>query len=80
MTNIVAVFLKTESGDNYLFLEKDIKTPKEMVEKIQEQMDTEFAYVYDWEIEIIGPMEPAKLSIAISNRRDIMLDDEMNGE
>lgn len=78
MTNIVAVFLKTESGDNYLFLEKDIKTPKEMVEKIQDQMDTELAYVYDWEIEIIGPMERSKLSIAISNRRDAMLDDEYN--
>jgi len=60
MTNIVAVFLKTESGDNYLFLEKDIETCKQMVDKIHDCMDTELGHVYDWEIEIIGNMDKMK--------------------
>lgn len=80
MTNIVAVFLKTESGDNYLFLEKDIETCKQMVDKIHDCMDTELGHVYDCEIEIIGNIRTNDLSNAISNRRDIIQDDEQNGE
>lgn len=65
MSNIVAVFLKTESGDNYLFLEQGVLTPKEMVDKIQQKMGSELAYVYDWEIEIIGEMRSSTLSMYI---------------
>lgn len=80
MTNIVAVFLKTESGDNYLFLEKDINTAKEMVDKIHDQMDNELGYVYDWEVEIIGHLDESSIHNALGNRRDIIRDDEENGE
>lgn len=80
MTNIVAVFLKTESGDNYLFLEKDIETTKQMVDIIYLSMDTELGRVYDWEIEIIGTMRTNDMCNAISNRRDIIQDDMENGE
>lgn len=80
MTNIVAVFLKTESGDNYLFLEKDIETCKQMVEIIQSGMGEELGCVYDWEIEIIGDLNKTSLSCNIADRRDIIADDVENGE
>ena len=80
MTNIVAVFLKTESGDNYLFLEKDIETTKQMVDIIYQSMETELGCVYDWEIEIIGDLDKTSLSRHIGNRRDIIQDDIENGE
>lgn len=80
MTNIVAVFLKTESGDNYLFLEKDIETTKQMVDIIQRSMDTELGCVYDWEIEIIGDLSKTSISCNIADRRDIIREDMENGE
>lgn len=70
MTNIVAVMLKTESGDHYLYLEKDVKDSKDMVSRVMEYMGTEFARVYDWEIEIIGNLQESKLSNLIGNQRD----------
>lgn len=68
--SIVAVMLKTESGDHYLYLEKDVKDSKDMVSRIMENMDTEFARVYDWDIQIIGTLQESKLSNLIGDRRD----------
>lgn len=48
--SIVAVSLKTGSGDSYLFLEKDVFDCQDMVCRIHNGMGDELAYVYDWEL------------------------------
>lgn len=68
--SIVAVWLTTESGDNYLFLEQDVFDVQDMVCRIHNGMGDELAYVYDWEIEVIGPMEKSSLSNQIGGKRD----------
>lgn len=50
---IIAVHLKTESGDSYLFLE-EVSNEAEMLEGIELAMDDELACVYDYDIEVIG--------------------------
>lgn len=50
---IISVWLKTESGDNYLYL-KEVSTETEMLAEIVLSMDTELAFVYDYEIRTIG--------------------------
>lgn len=70
MTNIVAVWLKTDSCDNYLFLEKDVIDCKDMVSRIHNVMNDEFAYLYDWEIEVIGDLDRTSLSMQICEFKD----------
>lgn len=74
MNSIVAVWLKTESGDNYLFLEKDVFDVQDMVCRIHNGMGDELAYVYDWEIEIIGPLNRTSLSCQIGEKKDELQD------
>lgn len=50
---IIAIYLKTESGDGYHFL-KEVNTETEMLGEIILAMDTELAHVYDYEISTIG--------------------------
>lgn len=50
---IIAIYLKTESGDGYHFL-KEVNTEAEMLARIVLAMDTELAHVYDYEISTIG--------------------------
>lgn len=68
--SIVAVSLKTESGDSYLFLEKDVFDCQDMICRIHNGMGDELAYVYDWEIEVIGPLNKSSLSNQIGEKRD----------
>lgn len=68
--SIVAVSLKTESGDSYLFLEKDVFDCQDMICRIHNGMGNELAYVYDWEIEVIGPLNKLSLSNQIGEKRD----------
>lgn len=68
--SIVAVSLKTESGDSYLFLEKDVFDVQDMICRIHNGMGDELAYVYDWEIEVIGPLNKTSLSCQLSEKRD----------
>jgi hypothetical protein len=70
MSNIVAVWLKTDSGDSYLFLEKDVIDCQDVVHRIHNGMNDEFAYVYDWEIEVIGDLDRASLSSQIRYFKD----------
>lgn len=70
MTNIVAVWLKTDSFDNYLFLEKDVIDCQDMVSRIHNVMNDEFAYLYDWEIEVIGDLDRTSLSMQICEFKD----------
>lgn len=47
MDMIVAVCLRTESGDSYLSLFTDIQSPQDFVERVEENMGDELEYVYD---------------------------------
>ena len=50
MVSIVAISMKTESGDDYLSLYTDIKDSEHFVSRVKEEMGDEFAYVYDFSI------------------------------
>lgn len=50
---IVAVSLKTESGDSYLFLYDKVDGPDEFAELISGDMMEELAYVSDWELRVM---------------------------
>lgn len=71
-SNIVAISLKTESGDSYLFLKDDICVAEEMIDYLREHMDTELAYVSNWEIQIIGNMCETLLNDALSEAIDAL--------
>lgn len=47
---IVAVYLKTESGDGYLFLYDDVVDPEEFVQLVEDDLGEELAYVTDYEV------------------------------
>lgn len=49
---IIAVHLRTESGDSYLFLE-EVSNEAEMLEEIELDMAEELGCVYDWDIKTI---------------------------
>ena len=50
---IIAIYLKTESGDGYHF-QKEVNTETEMLAEIVLSMDIELAYVHDYKIIAIG--------------------------
>lgn len=50
---IVAAYLKTESGDGYLFLFDEVIDPEEFVEMIKKDMGEELEYVYSWELNVL---------------------------
>lgn len=47
MNMIVAVALRTGSGDSYLSLFTDIESPADFVERVEENMGAELGFVYD---------------------------------
>jgi hypothetical protein len=47
---IVATHLRTESGDDYLFLFKDMTNPLEYVDTLHNQMRSELGHVYQYDI------------------------------
>lgn len=77
-SNIVAVSLKTESGDSYQFLKDDICVAEEMVEYIREQLGDEFAYISFWDIAIIGNMSECLLNDCLADAIDEL--DDYNDE
>ena len=68
--SVIAVWLRTESCDNYLFLEEDVFDVEDMVCRIYNGLGDELAYVYDWEIQIIGSIVKSELSNAISQKKN----------
>lgn len=50
---VVAVYLKTASGDWHLFLYDDVDGPDEFSELVSRDMGTELAYVCDWEAKVL---------------------------
>ena len=49
---IIAIHLKTESGDGYLFLE-EVGSEMEMLEGIEQSLGDELGYVCEYDIEVI---------------------------
>lgn len=66
---IAAVSIKTESGDDYLFLHDELSSPDELVELIERSMGDELAYAWSIDIECLyGDCEA--YGKALRNRRD----------
>lgn len=69
-SNTVAISLKTESGDSYLFLKDDICVAEEMIDYLRENMGSELAYVSDWNIQILGNMSECFLNDCLADAID----------
>lgn len=66
---IAAVSLKTESGDDYLFLYDELDSPSELVELIEGSMGEELAYAWDITVQCLyGDCE--EYGKALRQRRD----------
>lgn len=66
---IAAVSIKTESGDDYLFLHDELSSPDELVELIERSMGDELAYAWDITVQCLyGDCEA--YGKALRNRRD----------
>lgn len=61
---VVAVNLKTESGDSYLYLFKDVSSPEDFVSKVEAELGDELAYVYDFDIESDGNTQSLNVTLA----------------
>lgn len=71
---IIAIHLKTESGDGYMFLE-EVSNQMEMLEEIEIAMDGELQHVYDYDIEVIdGSVE--LMRHCLQNRIEQLQDEE----
>lgn len=64
---IIAIHLKTESGDAYLF-HKDVVQETEMLDYIEKHMDTELVHVYDHEVSIVGDGDTKFMSKILQNK------------
>jgi hypothetical protein len=42
-----AVYVKTESGDNYVFAFDGTPSPKEIIKQLKDRMDEEYDYICD---------------------------------
>lgn len=69
---IAAVSLKTESGDDYLFLYDELSSPDELVELVEHSLYGEFAYARDITVQCLyGDCEVYRQ--ALLNRRNELL-------
>jgi len=71
---IIAIHLKTESGDGYLFLE-EVSNEAEMLEGIEQALGDELGYVSEYDIEVIDG-DPSVMRHLLSNAIDYAQDDE----
>lgn len=70
---IAAVSLKTESGDDYLFLYDELGSPEELVELVERSMYGELAYAWSITVQCLyGDCEA--YGKALRNRRDELME------
>ena len=50
---IIAIQLKTESGDSYMF-HKEVDSEEDMMDYIQSSMGSELEYVCEHEVSVLG--------------------------
>lgn len=70
---IVAVNLKTESGDDYLFLYDELGSPDELVELVEQSMGSELAYAWSIDVRCLYGDEEA-YGQALRDRRDELME------
>jgi hypothetical protein len=74
---IVSVYLKTESGDGYLFTYDRVDGPEEFVELVEKDLGDELAYVYSVDINVLySRTETREFENALQERIAEMGDDE----
>lgn len=74
---IVSVYLKTESGDGYLFTYDRVESVEEFVELVEKDLGDELAYVYSVDINVMySRTETREYENALQERIAEMGDDE----
>lgn len=74
---IVSVYLKTESGDGYLFTYDRVESVEEFVELVEKDLGDELAYVYSVDINVMySRTETREYEDALQERIAEMADDE----
>lgn len=74
---IVSVYLKTESGDGYLFTYDRVESVEEFVELVEKDLGDELAYVYSFDLNVMYTRtEKYEYEDALRNRIAEMGDDE----
>lgn len=70
-----AVAMRTESGDDYLFMFTDVLHPDDFVARVEDVMGDELAYVYSTQI-VSDECEVNVYKHALQERISVMLDAE----
>lgn len=74
---IVSVYLKTESGDGYLYTYDRVDGPEEFVELVEKDLGDELAYVYSIDLKVMySRTEEYEYADALQKRINEMGDDE----
>lgn len=74
---IVSVYLKTESGDGYLFTYDRVESVEEFVELVEKDLGEELAYVYSIDLNAMYTrIETYEYEDALQKRINEMADDE----
>lgn len=74
---IVTAYLKSESGDGYLFVYDQVSGVDEFVELVEKDLGRELAYVYDVEVgALYSQVDAGEWARALYKRIDEMGDDE----
>lgn len=68
---VVACYLKTESGDGYLFLYDDLFGIDDFVQRVDYDMGEEFAYICDVEIETTTAQKDGYLSALMARIEEV---------
>ena len=74
---IVSVYLKTESGDGYLYTYDRVESVEEFVELVEKDLGEELAYVYSIDLNVLySRTEEYEYEKALQLRIAEMADDE----
>lgn len=74
---IVSVYLKTESGDGYMFTYDQVIDPEDFVQLVEKDLGDELAYVYSSDINVMySNIDTSEYEGALRARIDEMGDDE----
>lgn len=71
---IIAISLKTESGDDYLF-HHEVDNEQEMLDKIRNSMGSELQHVWTKEVSVLGDLNPSLMADILQEEIESMRDD-----
>lgn len=70
---IVSVYLKTESGDGYLFTYDHVDGPEEFVELVEKDLGDELEYVHSFDLNVLySNFETREYEYALQERIEEM--------